>query len=206
MKTGARLIGGLLCALARVISGARAHWAVVGPDPRQRVYFANHTSHLDAVVLWALLPVEVRELTRPAAAKDYWGKGRLRRYLATEVLKAILIERGRVSREENPLESILQGMGDRYSLIVFPEGTRNPGPEVGPFRSGLYHLARRRPDVELVPVYIDNMNRILPRGEYIPIPLLSRVTFGPALHLQEHESKASFLLRAREAVIVLRDL
>jgi 1-acyl-sn-glycerol-3-phosphate acyltransferase len=158
------------------------------------------------VVLWALLPEEVREFTRPAAAKDYWNRGRLRRYLATEVLKAILIEREHVSKEENPLEAILNGMGDRYSLIVFPEGTRNPGPDVGPFRSGLYHLARHRPDVELVPVCIDNMNRVLPRGEYLPVPLLSRVTFGPALRLQEHESKASFLERAREAVARLRDL
>src|SRR5512139_393478 len=156
MRIPARLIGGLLCALARIISGACAHWAGIRPGPRQRIYFANHTSHLDAVVLWALLPVEVRELTRPAAARDYWGKGRFRRYLATEVLKAILIERGHVSKEDNPLEAILHGMGDRYSLIVFPEGTRNPGPEVGPFKSGLYHLARCRPDVELVPVHIDN--------------------------------------------------
>jgi 1-acyl-sn-glycerol-3-phosphate acyltransferase len=161
---------------------------------------------LDGVVLWALLPDEVRERTRPAAAKDYWGRGRFRRYVATDILNAILIEREHVSKEANPLEEILNGMGNRYSLIVFPEGTRNPGPEVGPFRSGLYHLARHRPDVELVPVYIDNMNRILPKGEYLPVPLLSRVAFGPALHLQEHESKASFLERAREAVVRLRDL
>lgn len=206
MRLWCRVIGSLLGELARLVSGASAHWAGVVPDTRQRVYFANHTSHLDAVVLWALLPGEVRELTRPAAARDYWERGRLRRYLATEVVKAILIEREHASKQRNPLESILTGMGDRYSLIVFPEGTRNPGPEMGPFRSGLYHLARHRPDIELVPVFIDNMNRILPRGEYLPVPLLSRVTFGPALHLREDESKAAFLERARDAVARLRDL
>ena len=67
------------------------------------------------------------------------------------------------------------------SLIVFPEGTRGNGLEVGPFKSGIYYLWAKRPDVQFVPVYLSNLNRILPKGEFLPVPVISRVVFGTAL-------------------------
>jgi 1-acyl-sn-glycerol-3-phosphate acyltransferase len=76
---------------------------------------------------------------------------------------------------------------------------------VGEFKSGLYYLAKKRPDLELIPVYIDNMNRILPRGEFLPVPLLSSITFGPPMWLEAGETKNEFLERARKAVLKLRE-
>ena len=195
----------VLSAAARILTGASIRWVDCQADPRQRVYFANHTSHLDTWVLWAALPAEVRDLTRPVAAMDYWAAGPVRRYLATRVFQAVLVERSNVTKENNPLDLLLKAMGDHHSLIFFPEGGRNPGPEVREFKCGLYHLARNRPDVEFVPVYLENLNRVLPKGEFLPVPLLCRITFGAPMRLRQGESKGAFLERARQSLCALKE-
>lgn len=199
------MTGTLLAAIARLLSGSSVRWIDCQPDTCQRVYFANHTSHLDAIVLWSALPQHVRSLVRPVAAKDYWERGRMRRYLA-RTFNALLIDRTDIKVHQSPVDLMLREIGDRYSLIVFPEGSRNTGAEMGEFKSGLYYLAKKRPDLELVPVHIDNLNRVLPRGEFLPVPLLSCISFGPPLWLEANEPKGDFLRRARDAVRRLKDL
>ena len=198
-------MGALMVGLAKLISGARARWVGCVPDTRQRIYFANHTSHLDALVLWAVLPPPVRILTRPVAARDYWTAGWLRRRIAENVFHAVLIERKKPTADDNPLEDMLSALGEKHSLIVFPEGSRGSDSEPAAFKGGLFHLARRRSDVDLVPVLIDNLNRILPKGEVLPVPLLGSVSFGTPIQLQPGEEKVAFLNRARQAVLSLRE-
>ena len=200
------LVRNILALMARLLSGATARWIDSQPDTCQRVYFANHTSHLDAIVLWSALPQAVRLLTRPVAAKDYWTAGRIRRYMATEMFNAILIDRTEIKVHQSPVDMMIREIGQRYSLILFPEGGRSDGREIGEFKSGLYYLCKRRPDLELIPVHIDNMNRILPRGQVLPVPLLSCITFGPPLWLEAGEPKVAFLGRARDAVRRLKEL
>lgn len=195
----------VLAAIAKLISGATVRWVDCQPDTCQRVYFANHTSHLDALVLWASLPRDVRALTRPVAAKDYWERGRIRPYIA-RIFNAMLIDREKIKVHQSPVDLMIREIGERYSLIVFPEGGRNTGSEMREFKSGLYYLAKKRPDLELVPVYIDNLNRVLPSGEFLPVPLLSCITIGPPMWLEAGEPKADFLARAREAVRRLKEL
>ena len=192
----------LLAALARILSGLSIRWVGCRPEVRQRVYYANHTSHLDFLVLWSALPREVRAFTRPVAAKDYWEVGRTRRYLAAGLFNAILVQRGNISVEgrARQLDLLLEALGDRYSLIMFPEGTRGTGSEIAPFKSGIYHLSLRKPDLELVPVYMHNLGRILPKGECIPVPMLSRIDFGAPIRVLDGEPKETFLGRAREAL------
>jgi 1-acyl-sn-glycerol-3-phosphate acyltransferase len=192
--------GAILAMLARFLSGASVRWVDSQPDTCQRVYFANHTSHLDALVIWSALPPDVRALTRPVAAKDYWMSGRVRRYMATKVFNALLIDRTEIKVHQSPVDVMIREIGNQFSLIVFPEGGRGSGTEIGEFKSGLYYLCKKRPDLELVPVHIDNMNRILPRGEFLPVPLLTCISFGPPMWLEAGEPKADFLRRAREAV------
>ena len=201
----ARLTGKALAFAAKVLSGATARWSGCEPESCQRVYFANHTSHLDALVLWAALPEEQRAITRPVAAKDYWERNPWRRFLAREVFNSVLIDRVKIKVHQSPVDLMIRAIGDKYSLIVFPEGSRSSGEEIGQFKSGIYYLSRKRPDLELVPVYVENMNRILPRGEFLPVPLLSCLTFGPPIWLERGESKEQFLRRAREAVSRLKD-
>ena len=199
------MTGTLLAVIARILSGASVRWIDCQPDTCQRVYFANHTSHLDAIVLWSVLPTALRPLTRPVAAKDYWEKGVVRRYMA-RTFNALLIDRTDIKVHQSPVDLMLREIGDRQSLIVFPEGSRNTESEIQDFKSGLYYLAKKRPDLELVPVHIDNLNRVLPRGEFLPVPLLSLVTFGPPIWLEAGEPKVEFLGRARDSVRRLKDL
>lgn len=194
----------LVAGALRLFSGSVARWQGCGPELKQRVYFANHTSNLDGPVLWASLPTEVRVLTRLIGAKDYWSVGRVRPFLAYRVFNAVLIERKKPTPECNPLDDMVNALGERHSLIIFPEGGRQTSPEPQPFKPGLFHLARKRPDVELVPVWMENLNRILPKGEILPVPVLGSVTFGTPIRLEEGETKLDFLTRAREAVMALR--
>ena len=195
-----------LAALARLAFGASARWVDGAPAPGQRIYFANHTSHLDFVILWSALPPALRARTRPVAAGDYWRRGKLRPYLAARVFDAALVERGAgtVEGARAQIERLVGALADGSSLIVFPEGTRGTGEAIAPFKSGLYHLARACPEVELVPVYLENLNRILPKGEILPIPMLSHASFGAPLRLGDGEEKAAFLARARATIEGLR--
>lgn len=194
----------LFAAIANFITGANARWVGCEPDVRQRVYFANHTSNLDALVIWASLPPPVRELTRPVAARDYWVKNKLRLYLAIKIFNAVLIERKRPTPRDNPLTDMRNALGDRHSLIIFPEGGRQTGPEMAPFKGGLFHLAKDRPELEFVPVLVENLNRVLPKGEFLPVPLMGSLSFGAPIKLETGEDKNTFLERARSAVKALQ--
>ena len=202
--TACRVTGQAIIALARFFSGYTVRWVDCQPDTCQRIYFANHTSHLDAVVLWSALPAPIRNLTRPVAAKDYWGRSAWRRHLAKS-FNALLIDRREIKVHQSPVELMIREIQDLYSLIVFPEGSRAEDGTMGEFKSGIYHLAKKRPDLELVPVYMENLNRILPRGEYVPVPLLSSITIGHPIWLEAGEPKADFLNRARDAVRALKE-
>ena len=195
------MVAGLIAGFTRLVTGATATWHVQPRSARVRVYFANHSSHADFATIWAALPPDVRERTRPVAAADYWQRGAVRRYLAARVFRAVLIDRagGGPAATEQMVAALRAG----DSLIIFPEGTRGDGRSIAPFRSGLYHLAVAFPEAELVPVRLVNLNRGLPKGETIPVPVIARLTFGPPLGVGPGESKESLLARAHAAVAAL---
>lgn len=199
------LIARLIAALARVASGPSVRWVGDAPCQRQCIFFANHTSHLDVVVLWSVLPAAIRARTRPVGARDYWEASALRRFMATRVFRAVLVDRagGSLAQLRAQLDQLLAALDAGDSLIIFPEGTRGSGREIAPFKSGLDYLARQRPDLDLVPVYLHNLERIMPKGEFLPVPQLSQVIFGPPMRHLDGETKAGFLTRARQAVVDL---
>lgn len=164
------------------------------------IFFANHSSHLDFVTIWAALPSAMRARARPVAGRDYWEKSSLRRQIACGFFNSVLIERQHVTVATNPLAPMVAALEAGDSLIVFPEGTRSADGAVHPFKSGLYHVARARPGVSLVPVYLQNLSRILPKGESLPVPLLGSLFIGTPMQLAPDETKAAFLDRARSAV------
>jgi 1-acyl-sn-glycerol-3-phosphate acyltransferase len=199
----ADLMGLLLAFIARVITGAQGHWKGSPPKAEQRIYFANHQSHFDWVLIWAALPRDLRATTRPIAAKDYWTSTPFKRWLTSEVFHAVYVDRQR-SDDQDPLEPLADALGHGDSLVIFPEGTRSSKGEPQPFKSGLYHLAEQFPAVQLIPAWIDNVQRVMPKGEVVPVPILCTVTFGAPLQLQPGEDKRVFLERARDAVLGLR--
>ena len=206
-RLAARVAAAAIILFARLVTAPRAIWAGVEPRPSQRVYFANHTSNGDFVLIWAVLPPALRAHTRPVAALDYWLASGLRAFIGRDVFRAVLIDRRPEHRTDDPVGQMAQALDAGASLILFPEGQRNMTPEtLLPFKSGLYHLALRRPDVDLVPVWIANLNAIMPKGEVIPLPLICTLTFGAPLRLGEGEAKQPFLDRATQALLALREM
>ena len=195
-------IRGLITGGASLLTAPQNHWTGCGPDERPRIYYANHTSHLDFVLLWSALPRSLRARTRPVAANDYWERLSLRRYVIHRVFGGVLIRRYKTEKERC-LAPLLDALDRQESLIVFPEGTRGSGDALGPFKAGLFHLAQVRPETDLVPVWLANCSRVLPKGSYLPLPLLCSVTFGSSQRIRPKEDKAGFLYRMRQRLLDL---
>ncbi|WP_367847722.1 lysophospholipid acyltransferase family protein [Rhodoferax sp. WC2427] len=200
----------LLLGIVRLLTGAQARWHGCPPKAEQRIYFANHQSHVDLILIWAALPTELRSITRPIAAKDYWANSRFKRWLTSAVFNAIYVDRSRTKDEhgveQDPLEPLVDALQSGDSIILFPEGTRGFAPEPQPFKAGLYNLALQFPQVVLVPTWIHNVQRVMPKGEVIPVPVLCSVTFGTPMQLEPGEERRAFLDRARLNVMALRDI
>lgn len=172
---------------------------------RPRVYYANHTSHLDLLVLRAALCEAERRRLRPAAAADYWAATPIRRAFAEKLFRAVFIERRHITRDNNPVRALAAVLRAGEDVMIFPEGTRTESGEPQKFKSGLWHLAKEVPDAEFVPVWLDNISRTLPKGEILPLPLLCAVVFGEALPKELYENRDAFLTTARERLLELRD-
>jgi len=201
----AKLMSWFLLGLIRVLTGAQARWYGCPPKAEQRIYFANHQSHADLVMIWAALPKELRGITRAIAAKDYWTKTPFKQWITTAVFNVIYVDRAKTG-EQDPLEPLIEALSHGDSVILFPEGTRGNAEEPQSFKAGLYNLALKFPNVVLVPAWINNVQRVMPKGEVVPVPILCSVTFGAPLQLREGEDRRVFLDRARAAVIALRDV
>jgi 1-acyl-sn-glycerol-3-phosphate acyltransferase len=201
----AKLMSYFLLGLIRLLTGSQARWWGCPPKAEQRIYFANHQSHADLVMIWAALPEELRAHTRAIAAKDYWTKTPFRQWITTAVFNVIYVARDR-SADEDPLEPLFEALEKGDSIILFPEGTRGHMEEPQAFKAGLYNLALKFPKVELIPAWINNVQRVMPKGEVVPVPVLCSVTFGAPIRLTEGEDRRAFLVRARDAVVALRDV
>jgi 1-acyl-sn-glycerol-3-phosphate acyltransferase len=192
----------LLIASVRLLVGAQSRWQGCAYSPEQRIYVANHSSHLDVVLLFSALPALLRRRTRPVAAAEYWNAGPVRRYLIHSIFRGVLV--GRQGGPLNPLEPAAVALRQGDSLIFFPEGTRGPGGVLQPLKPGIFHLARWFPNIDIVPAWIDNSYRILPKGFAIPVPLLCSITFGAPLRWKEGQEQDEFLAEVREALEALQ--
>ncbi|MEJ8846764.1 lysophospholipid acyltransferase family protein [Variovorax rhizosphaerae] len=253
----AKIVGWILLGVVRLLTGSQARWYGCPPKAEQRIYFANHQSHADIVMIWAALPEELRVITRPIAARDYWANTPVKRWITTEVFHAVYVDRGQAAAppppspppppperiepsmepvaaiqlplvpaepepqvpepaaaaapaagldSSDPLAPLVEALKSGDSIIIFPEGTRGNTGEPQKFKSGLYALAKMFPDVVLVPAWIDNIQRVMPKGEVVPVPILCSVTFGAPMQVQDGEQRRPFLERARAAVLALRDV
>ena len=200
----ARVLDTFLCLITSFITGVTSKQASdLAFTPTNKVYYANHASHGDFVLVWISLPKTWRMLTQPVAGADYWLGSKLKAFIAEQVFRVLLID-----RQHDPKQAVAAMDGalkQGKSLILFPEGTRNTTDDqiLLPFKSGLYHLARENENIEFVPVWINNINRVLPKGKILPIPLLCDVRIGEVIKKLPDEDKTEFLTRTRQALLDL---
>lgn len=200
-----KLFRGGIVATARILLSLRA----IDLAPREtapRIYVANHVSHADFVALWSVLPPGLRRMTRPVAGADYWQTSPLRRWIADQVFRAVLIDRTLGARQGDPLAAVAEVLRGGEDVIFFPEGTRNlTEARLLPLKSGIFHLAQAVPEARIVPAWILNLDRILPKGSVLPVPLNCAVQFGPPLRPGADEGKETFLARLAGEMLSLAD-
>ena len=195
-------ISNALTSVLRVLIGVTARWESPPDLTRQRIYFANHTSHMDTLAIIAALPADARVNVRPVAASDYWGKNAFLSYISQKGLNAVLIDRTS-GADKNLLEPIFDVLKAGHSIIFFPEGTRSCQALPGEFKSGLFRLSETFPDVDLVPVSLENFHRSMPKGKHFPLPIICTIRIGNPLQKMIGEEKQLFLERARDAIVRL---
>lgn len=169
----------------------------------QFVLVANHSSHLDTLVLLSLFPLDTLLRIRPVAAADYWTKNPLIHALTRFLFHILPIPRRGITPENNPLRLMEEALEAGDSLLIYPEGTRDYGEDIGPFKPGVAHLLKRHPELPCVPVYIRNTARILPKGTFLFVPLFVDVVVGKPLVFPPEMTKKEIRSRLEEAV---RDL
>lgn len=202
-----RMIAFLTQRSARLLTGARSIWLGCQPEMKQRIYYANHNSHIDFILLWSSLPANMRRCTRPIAASDYWMKDRFRQFLIQDTFSGVTIQRNKQDQND-PLQPVKDVLAQGDSIIFFPEGTRNLEDDVQllSFKSGLFHLSQQFPEVEIIPVWISNLKRVMPKGALVPLPLLSTVIFGPPLNKEKFSEKSAFLNYAQQELLKLKEV
>lgn len=193
-----------LVAACRGLLSLRSH-NLPPPVQTPRIYVANHVSHADFVAIWTALPPALRAKTRPVAGADYWLAHPLRRWLITHVFRGVLVARG-LPKQDDPIPTLAAPLLQGEDLIFFPEGTRNLTDDaLLPLRSGIYRLAQAAPAAEIVPLWITHMDRILPKGALLPVPLNCTLTFGPPLRPAPEEDCAGFLARLHGALLACHE-
>ena len=161
------------------------------------LFIGNHRSYFDILLTYS----RCRRLTGYVAKKEMEKIPLLSTWMKN--LYCLFLDRDNM---REGLKTILQAIDyvkNGISICIFPEGTRRPQPLPSEFKSGLWRLMRDFPDVELIPVYIENLYRAMPKGVLIPVPTICSIRFGAPLEHSPDEPKEEFLTKARQAVIDL---
>ena len=191
------IISTTFCFIIRLICGANSIWYKCQPSEKPTVYYANHSSHLDFPLIWASMPENIRKKLHPIAGKDYWNKNWIKRFISCKIFNSVLIERFNINQNNYPIDKIAELLKNGDSILIFPEGTRGLNNEINQFKNSLFHLYKKCPNVQFVPIYLNNLNRILPKGEFLPVPILSSIIIGQPLVFESHIDKTDLINKAK---------
>ena len=170
----------------------REHLSVQDPF----VLVANHSSHLDTVSLLSLFPLKRLRRIRPCAAADYFGRNRIVLAMSRALFNILPIARANIRSEDHPIQRMRETLESGQSLLLFPEGTRGRGNEIGELKAGIAYLVEQVPGLAIVPAYLENMGRALPKGEYLPVPFFCEVRIGAPRRLSGTREQMLHDLRA----------
>ncbi|MBO0719525.1 MAG: 1-acyl-sn-glycerol-3-phosphate acyltransferase [Blastocatellia bacterium] len=173
--------GLLIRPLLALFIGCRVRGRNWLPPSGPFVLIANHASHLDTICLLSLFQLTRLREIQPVAAADYFESNRLIAWFSRTCFNILPIPRHNLSPRNNPVRRMLAQLQVGKSLIIFPEGTRGQGSDIAPFRPGVVHLLELMPGLPIVPAYLVNSGRCLPKGECFPVPFFCEIHLGPPL-------------------------
>lgn len=186
--------------VAKIVIGKPNH-QLRSLDSYPVIYYANHSSNLDSIIIWLSLTSEERQNTCFIGASDYWDKGIIRKYVLQYIFNGKTIQRKGSLFSNNPINILENILIEGKSIVIFPEGTRNLiSEDIQDFKSGLYHLAKKMPNIPLIPIYLSNTQKMMPKGTFIPLPIICQSYFGSAFFFTPNENKLLFLTNAKAKI------
>ncbi len=173
------------------------------PEKGPAIIIANHNSHLDTFLLLTLFKTSLLDRLKPVAAADYFLKGGFSSWVSLRLIGILPVTRERKREESDPLQACYRALERGDILIIFPEGSRGAPEEMSNFKTGIARIARQFPEVPVVPIYLQNAGRALPKGKHIPVPFVFTAIIGEALTYPG--DRAEFMDQLRSAMAVLKE-
>ena len=169
---------------------------------------ANHSSHVDTLLLLAIFPSRALARVRPAAAADYFLKDPVIGWFSRHVIGIVPVARLKAGQrtgmvDEDVLAPARAALAAGDIVVVFPEGTRGDGDQLGQLKGGVARLAEAFPEAPVTPVWIQGAGRVLPKGEAIPAPLNCAVLVGEPLAWTGE--RPAFMASLRAALLALKE-
>lgn len=177
-------------------------------EAKQFIIVANHNSHVDTMVLLSSLPISQLKRTHPVATATYFGKKKWLELLSNLFVNTVLIQRREEKSPETDqgkaLEQLMKKLEQGHSLIFFPEGSRGEPEQMQAFRKGIGVLLQKFPHIPFIPVYLQGMGKILPKGSLLPVPYDAQVYFGDPTFCQ-HNTVEEIVAEVESAILALKD-
>ena len=156
-------------------------------NKKQFILIANHNSHMDTMAIMSAIPSRYIHKVHPIAARDFFGGSLFKKILMRYLVNATLIQRDRDDPNNDPIDSMDKMLKKSRSLILFPEGSRGTPGVMSKFKKGLGYLIQRNPEINVIPVYLDNVYKTLPRGKNLILPYNCSIKFGDPIKFKSME-------------------
>ena len=171
---------------------------------KQFILIANHNSHMDTMALMSAIPSRFIHRVHPIAARDFFGGSLFSRILMRYLVNATLIRRDREDPDRDPIDDMDKMLKKQRSLILYPEGSRGMPGKMSNFKRGLGYLVQRNPNINVIPVYLENIYKTLPKGKKLILPYNCSIKFGQPIKFNSLEME-DILKTAEKEILKIKE-